>query len=189
MVDAQRAMEGAGSELICREKITGSIAALFADLVQVPKRFIRTDEIQATGVVSEDYMYELPIVDIANLHDLELSALETTKLGSACRDQGFFQLINHRVDEAVIQQMKETTIEFFSLPLEDKSTIALHGKDMFQGYDHHFSGSPDDKLDWAECVLLWGIPVPKNGSKQDQTQCYHKSDLLHITCHIILHHS
>jgi hypothetical protein len=81
---------------ISRETITKAAAALFsADSVkQIPERFIRTDEIHAAGavIVGDDESFELPVVDMAKLLDPESSALEVVKLGSACRDWGFFQV-------------------------------------------------------------------------------------------------
>ncbi|CAL4923114.1 unnamed protein product [Urochloa decumbens] len=158
-------MEAAAAKLISRDRITDAAAAtLFGtDSVsrQIPEKFTRTDEVRAAGaVVSEDEAFELPVVDMAKLLDPELSASETAKLGSACREWGFFQLTGHGVDEAAIQRMKESALEFFMLPLESKNAIAFRGDDKFQGFGHHFSGGPSaGKLDWAECVLLLTQPV------------------------------
>nr|CAB3495641.1 unnamed protein product [Digitaria exilis] len=147
--------EGAPVKVIARDKITDATAALFTGSVEVPERFIRADEVEAAGaVVGEDETFEMPVVDMASLLDPELSATETAKLGSACREWGFFQLKNHGVEEAAMQQMKDSAAQFFSLPLETKNTVAVRG-DSIQGFGHHFSGATSDKLDWAECLLLF----------------------------------
>ncbi|PAN49208.1 hypothetical protein PAHAL_9G433700 [Panicum hallii] len=153
--------EAAAGKLVGRDKITDATAALFADSVKIPERFIRTNEVQAAGAVvaGEDEASELPVVDMARLLDPELSAQETAKLGSACREWGFFQLVNHGVEEAAMQQIKDSVAQFFSLPLEAKNTVAVRG-DGFEGFGHHFSGvASSDKLDWAECLLLFTRPV------------------------------
>ncbi|CAL4931519.1 unnamed protein product [Urochloa decumbens] len=139
-----------------RDKIT----VLFTDSVeQIPERFIRTDEVQAAGaVVGEDETFELPVVDMAKLLDPKLSASETAKLGSACREWGFFQLINHGVDEEAMQQIKDSVVEFFRSPLGAKNAVAVRG-DGIQGFGHQFSPASSDKLDWAECLLLFTQPV------------------------------
>ncbi|KAL6662277.1 hypothetical protein ACP70R_000136 [Stipagrostis hirtigluma subsp. patula] len=154
-------MDAAESKLICREKVTDATASLFADSVEVPERFIRTNEIQAAVVVvGEDEAHELPVIDMAKLLDPKSSALETAKLGSACRNWGFFQVTNHGADEAAIQRMKESTVQFFSLPLEAKNAIAFRGENVYEGFGHHFSGPASaGKLDWAECVLLTTQPI------------------------------
>lgn len=85
----------AAAKLISRDKITDAAATLFStdDSIQIPERFVRADEVEAAGaVVGEDEALELPVVDMARLLDPELSVSETAKLGSACRDWGFFQV-------------------------------------------------------------------------------------------------
>ncbi|TKV95596.1 hypothetical protein SEVIR_9G373300v4 [Setaria viridis] len=152
-------MEATAAKLIGREKITGATAALFAGSVEVPERFLRTKELQAAGVVvGDDETFKLPVVNMAKLLDPELSASETAKLGSACRGWGFFQLTNHGVDEAATQLMKDSTAQFFNLPLESKNTVAVR-EGGFEGFGHHYNGSSSDKLDWAENLFLYTQPV------------------------------
>ncbi|KAG0550739.1 hypothetical protein BDA96_01G364000 [Sorghum bicolor] len=149
-------------KLFGREKITDTTVTLFAESAnKIPdERFIRTKEVQAAGaVVGEDdeMPLELPVVDMASLVDPDSSASETAKLGSACREWGFFQLTNHGVEEAAMQQMKDSAAEFFRSPLESKNTVAV--RDGFQGFGHHFNGGSSEKLDWAECLLLITQPL------------------------------
>ncbi|OEL14601.1 Protein SRG1 [Dichanthelium oligosanthes] len=97
-------METANNKIVHRDEITDDA---FTDSVQIAEKYIPTEEVSAGAVVGVDdeaYDYELPFVDMARLLDPELSASETAKLGSACRDWGFFQLTNHGIDEAVIQR-------------------------------------------------------------------------------------
>ena len=56
------------------------------------------------------------------------------------------QLTNYGVDEAVIQQMKDTTAQFFSLPLESKNEVAVREGGP-EGFGHHFNAAASDKLD------------------------------------------
>nr|CAB3495643.1 unnamed protein product [Digitaria exilis] len=169
MAIEEEAAETAAPKLIGRDRVTDAAATLFSagdDSGQIPDKFVRvrTDEVEATG---EDEAFELPVVDMAKLLDPELSASETAKLGSACRDKGFFQLTSPGVDEEVMRRMKESAAEFFRLPLETKNAIAFRGDDIFHGFGHHFNRGPSvgNKLDWAECVLLATQPV--EGRKMD----------------------
>ncbi|PUZ46910.1 hypothetical protein GQ55_7G121100 [Panicum hallii var. hallii] len=147
-------MSAASNKIVHRDEITDD--TFTNDSGQIPEKYIRTDEVCAGAIVGEDEAYELPAVDMARLLDPESSASETAKLGSACRDWGFFQLTNHGVDEAAIQRMKDSTVQFFGLPLDGKNTVAVRG-DGFEGYGHHYSRL--SKLDWAESVILITQPV------------------------------
>ncbi|TVU00897.1 hypothetical protein EJB05_53675, partial [Eragrostis curvula] len=145
-------------KLVNRQEITDAAVSAFADSThQIPEKYVRTDEVLDGAIVGENETYDLPVIDMARLLDPEFSALEIKKLGDACRNLGFFQLKNHGVDEAVIEQMKGNTVQFFSLPLESKKSVAVRGNG-FEGFGHHYSRA-SDKLDWAESVILLTQPV------------------------------
>ncbi|PUZ40597.1 hypothetical protein GQ55_9G437500 [Panicum hallii var. hallii] len=124
-----------------RDEITDAAASAFANAGQVPEKYIWTEEVLNGVVVSEDESYELPV------------ALETGKLGDACRNWGFLQLTNHGVDEEVIQRMKDSTVQFFSSPLKSKKKVGVQ-ENVFEGFGHHYNRESGGKLDWAESVIL-----------------------------------
>ena len=78
--------------VVTRAEITDAAAATFADSTVIPDRYARPDEVGDGVVVGDDESHELPLVDMARLLDSESSEAETAKLGSACRDWGFFQV-------------------------------------------------------------------------------------------------
>ncbi|BAF24874.2 Os09g0353400 [Oryza sativa Japonica Group] len=135
----------------------------FADPnLQIPDRYDRSGEVPAGEVVvaDDDESYDLPVVDMARLLDPEHREAEVAWLCSACRSWGFFQLINHGVDEAVIQKMKDNTVHFFELPLEDKNAVAVCPDGGIEGFGHHFRTSAD-KLDWAENLIVETQPIER----------------------------
>ncbi|KAF6996790.1 hypothetical protein CFC21_013089 [Triticum aestivum] len=139
--------------VVTRAEITDAAAATFADSTVIPDRYARPDEVGDGVVVGDDESHELPLVDMARLLDSESSEAETAKLGSACRDWGFFQLTNHGLDESVVQEMKNNAMQFFRLPLEKKNAVGIRAGGL-RGFGHHFSGPSRDKLDWAESLIL-----------------------------------
>ncbi|TVU36402.1 hypothetical protein EJB05_18335, partial [Eragrostis curvula] len=145
-------------KLLKRPEITDAAVSAFAGCTQIPEKYIRTEEVLGGVVVSKDESYELPVIDMARLLDPKSSASEIEKLGAACRNWGFFRfLTNHGIDEAAIEQMKDNTVQFFRLPLEIKKTVGVQGNG-FEGFGHHVSGASDNKLDWAECMILTTQP-------------------------------
>ncbi|NP_001149213.1 Protein SRG1 [Zea mays] len=144
--------------IVNRDEITDAAAAAFANPEQVPEKYVRTEEVLDGVVVGADESYELPVVDMARLLDPELAPSEVAKLGDACRNWGFFQLTNHGVDEAVVQRMKDATVQFFSSPLDSKAKVAVRGNG-FEGFGHHYSRASSGKLDWAESMILITQPV------------------------------
>ncbi|EAY90597.1 hypothetical protein OsI_12197 [Oryza sativa Indica Group] len=142
-----------------RDAITEEVAAAFAESEVIPERYCRPDEVHDGIVVGhdDDEAYELPVVDMEKLLDPELAEAEIAKLGSACQDWGFFQLVNHGVDEQVVNEMKDSTVKFFSLPLESKRTVEIQDNG-FEGFGHHYRRA-SGKLDWAESVILLTQPI------------------------------
>ncbi|KAL6902151.1 hypothetical protein ACP4OV_005027 [Aristida adscensionis] len=151
-----------------REEITDSVLSVFTDSIDIPDRYNQAERVLDGVIVGEDERYELPVVDMAKLLDPESSTPETAKLGFACRNWGFFQLTNHRVDEGVMQRMKDNTVQFFSLPLESKKTVAVRGDD-FEGFGHHHRRSAN-KLDWAESMVLVTQPARDRNLKMWPTK-------------------
>ena len=49
--------------------------------------------------------------------------------------------------------MKDSTVQFFSSPLETKKKVAVR-ENGFEGFGHHYSRESGGKLDWAESVIL-----------------------------------
>jgi len=64
----------------------------------------------------------VPIIDIfaLNSSDPKAKAAVAEKIGQACRDIGFFIVVNHGIPKAVIDTTWQVTTEFFDRPLEEK---------------------------------------------------------------------
>ncbi len=79
---------------------------------------------------------KIPVVDVAPLcSDEEAEGLNDVveKIGEACRDWGFFQVVNHGVSDVLIDRVWDETQRFFSLPRHVKLSIT-RTKDNPRGY-------------------------------------------------------
>ncbi|KAK2662433.1 hypothetical protein Ddye_001007 [Dipteronia dyeriana] len=121
----------------------------------VPPHYIRpeleSDEVLINGSL------QIPVIDMSKLVDNDDYG-ELAKLHSACKEWGFFQLINHGVSEAVIEKMKIDIQEFFKLPLEVKMEYAQLPNSI-EGYGQAFVVSEDQKLDWGDMLFLLSHPA------------------------------
>ncbi|XP_031097047.1 S-norcoclaurine synthase 1-like [Ipomoea triloba] len=122
------------------------------NFIHIPYRYIRP-EMEQDEVCSDESL-QIPVIDLSKLHadDLELA-----KLHEACKDWGFFQLINHGVGEA-IEEMKCVTEEFFKQPLKEKMGCAQLPNNI-EGYGQAFVVSEDQKLDWGDMLFILSLPV------------------------------
>ncbi|XP_016559561.2 protein SRG1 [Capsicum annuum] len=121
-------------------------------LENVSSRYLRDDQQLPIIIKSDD---NIPIINMESL--VFGDEFEFKKLDFACREWGFFQLINHGVSDSVIDRVKKDTQDFFNLPLEDKKKLKQMDGDL-DGYGQAFVVSEDQKLDWADMFFLTTNP-------------------------------
>ncbi|GMJ12478.1 SENESCENCE-RELATED GENE 1, senescence-related gene 1 [Hibiscus trionum] len=152
------------TRVLSREEFGGSLpvenvqSLASKNLKDIPSRYIRPEV--EFDVVSIDESFQIPVIDMSKLgHDDEQK-----KLHSACKDWGFFQLINHGVEDEVIEKMKLDIQEFFKLPLHEKMACAQVPNNI-EGYGQAFVVSEDQKLDWGDMLFLLPLPVPLRNTR------------------------
>lgn len=79
---------------------------------------------------------EVPVIDVSALAGGSESALDrlAKQVHDACRDTGFFTLINHPVPAPAIAAVFEASKRFFALPLEARLRLSMGLSDSFRGY-------------------------------------------------------
>lgn len=72
----------------------------------------------------------------------------------------YLQIVNHRVAEEVLKEMKGAVAAFFDLPLQEKRRYAMPENDI-EGYGQAYVVSEEQKLDWGDLMFLMTLP-PKH---------------------------
>ena len=114
----------------------------------------------------------VPRVDLAPLlagSDVDAVAQE---IDAACREFGFFTVVNHGVDPALCSRVADLAREFFALPEAEKTSVAMiRGGRAWRGWfplhGELTSGTPDHKegyyfgreLDPADPRVAAGLPL------------------------------
>ncbi|CAN1257909.1 2-oxoglutarate-dependent dioxygenase 11 [Linum perenne] len=130
----------------------------------VPIRYIRPE--LDLDQVSIDGSRHIPVIDMSKLAATAAAAAaeESAKLHSACKEWGFFQVINHGVTEELMQRMKLDVQEFFNLPLQEKMSCAQMPNNI-EGYGQAFVLSEEQKLDWGDMLFIIAQPVSGRNMK------------------------
>ncbi|XP_055961677.1 protein SRG1-like [Mercurialis annua] len=123
-------------------------------LATVPSRYVRPDQDPPFRSDSSS-PGQVPIIDMNKLLSEES---ELDKFHNACKDWGFFQLINHGVSESLVETMKAEATNFFNLPTDEKKKFASK-KGEVEGYGQLCVLSEEQKLDWCDLLSLTTIPV------------------------------
>ncbi|CAN1746407.1 S-norcoclaurine synthase 1 [Linum perenne] len=129
------------------------LASVSKDDHVLPIRYIRPE--LELDQLSIDGSHQVPVIDMIKL---AADDEESAKLHSACKDWGFFQVINHGVTEEVIQRMKLDLQVFFNQPLEEKMSCAQLPNGL-EGYGQAFVVSEEQKLDWGDMLFILSLPV------------------------------
>ncbi|KAM5586421.1 protein SRG1-like [Rosa sericea] len=83
---------------------------------------------------------------------------ELARLHLACKEWGFFQLVNHGVSSSLLEKIKTEIQDFFNLSIEEKKRLWQHPEEM-EGFGQLFVVSEEQKLDWADVFFLTTLPV------------------------------
>ncbi|KAL2343555.1 hypothetical protein Fmac_004840 [Flemingia macrophylla] len=129
-------------------------------LTTVPERYVRPHHDRPILSTNTTPLPHIPVIDLSNLMSQTLQESELQKLHSACKDWGFFQLINHEVNISLLENVKMGAQEFFNLPMEEKKKFAQREGDL-EGYGQLFIVSEDQKLEWADLFYIHTLPPVK----------------------------
>ncbi|KAK2368269.1 protein SRG1 [Trifolium repens] len=123
----------------------------------VPTRYIQSQHEELVINKDDHSILEIPIIDMKKLLSLEFENSELSKLHLACKDWGFFQLVNHGVSSSLVEKVKLETQDFFNLPMSEKKKFWQTPKHM-EGFGQAFVMSDEQKLDWADIFFMSTLP-------------------------------
>ncbi|XP_059285916.1 oxoglutarate-dependent flavonoid 7-O-demethylase 1-like [Lycium ferocissimum] len=125
-------------------------------LAAVPPRYIR-DDIEKPTFTS--IFPQVPIINMERLLAIGDDNSELERLHFACKEWGFFQLVNHGVNSSLVEKVKSEIRAFFDLPMEEKKKFEQQEGDDLEGYGQAFVVSEEQKLDWADMFYMITLPT------------------------------
>lgn len=130
---------------------------------KLPNRYIKppNQRPQTTTLLNplqEDI--NIPVISLQDLFTGDESLLKATmaSISSACREWGFFQVVNHGVDPELMKRVRDTWREFFELPVEAKQLYA-NSPDTYEGYGSRLGVEKGALLDWSDYFFLHFMPL------------------------------
>ncbi|CAF2131314.1 unnamed protein product [Brassica napus] len=124
----------------------------------VPQRYIRSDLDKAEITDDSGPRTEIPIIDLNLLCSSTSMTSEIDKLDLACKEWGFFQLVNHGIDSKFLDKVKSDIQDHFNLPMEEKKKLWQQPGEI-EGFGQSFVVSEEQKLDWSDMFYLTMQPV------------------------------
>lgn len=126
---------------------------------------------------------QLPVVDMAKLQSEDVATLKQNidAMVSACKDWGYFLLVNHGVDLAIMEKVEEQAYDYFMLPGEEKpkqSTVHVSLREKVKRWSEGLFIKPSEgNLDEYDNKLS-----PPDNDKEFSCVLYAQSFLHSWTC-------
>ncbi|CAI9302675.1 unnamed protein product [Lactuca saligna] len=119
----------------------------------IPGQYIKPQSERPSFCLKE---MNIPVIDMTSLMT---SREETMKqISEACREWGFFQLVNHGVGIELVDRVREIWREFFHEPMEVKQKYANTPK-TYEGYGSRLGVEKGAILDWSDYYYLNYLPL------------------------------
>ncbi|XVE53011.1 hypothetical protein DITRI_Ditri02bG0170400 [Diplodiscus trichospermus] len=135
------------------------VQELAKELTTIPSRYIRSDlEHLLSDVADAGSMPQIPVIDLERLISEDTADSELTKLDFACKEWGFFQLVNHGVSCSLVEKLKREVKDFFNLPMAEKKKLWQYPGEI-EGFGQAFVVSEDQKLDWGDIFFISTLPL------------------------------
>lgn len=123
-------------------------------LATLPQRYVY-DDIEKISYDSSMILPQLPVIDMEKLlsddHELQ-------RLHLACKEWGFFQVVNHGVSSSSLEKVKSEIQAFFNLPLEEKKKYEQQ-KGSIEGFGQDVVFSEGQKLNWNDLFYVVTLPL------------------------------
>lgn len=127
----------------------------------IPERYVKPilQRPSVNSTASNDV--NIPVIDLARLYgdDHALRATILDQISIACREWGFFQVINHGVSPQLMDRAREVWRQFFHSPMEVKQAYANTPK-TYEGYGSRLGVEKGAILDWSDYYFLHYLPLP-----------------------------
>lgn len=117
----------------------------------IPQQFIWP--VEERPLLVETPELEVPLVDLGSFLSGDPVAVSqaSCRVNEACKKHGFFLVVNHGIDQSLIDKAHEYMDSFFSMQLSDKQR-AQRKVGEHCGYASSFTGRFSSKLPWKETL-------------------------------------
>ncbi|KAL8148196.1 gibberellin 20 oxidase 1-like isoform X2 [Apium graveolens] len=136
-------------------------ASVLQNEKNIPKEFIWPDHEKPCANPPQ---LQVPLIDLQDFFSEDPTSIKKVSdlVGQACREHGFFLVVNHGVDNNLISDAHRYMDLFFDLPLSEKHK-AQRKLGEHCGYASSFTGRFSSKLPWKE-TLTFQYSAKENSS-------------------------
>ncbi|KAM7476250.1 hypothetical protein LguiB_023493 [Lonicera macranthoides] len=101
----------------------------------------------------------LPIIDLSCLNNPSLRSQTIDQVRIACKDLGFFQVMNHGIPASVVKGSLDAAKEFFNLPAEEKMHLMSDNVHEPVRYGTSMNHAKDKVHFWRDFIKQYSHPI------------------------------
>ncbi|ESQ44051.1 hypothetical protein EUTSA_v10006360mg [Eutrema salsugineum] len=155
-------MEERIDESVLGDCFTSAIALTESGVPHVPTRYILPpSQRPMLGPSIGTDTITLPVVDLSLLHDPLLRPRVVHEIEIACKEFGFFQIINHGISSSVVKDALDAATRFFDLPVEEKMLLVSDNVHKPVRYGTSLNHSTDKVHYWRDFIKHYSHPLSK----------------------------
>nr|XP_043617288.1 protein DOWNY MILDEW RESISTANCE 6 [Erigeron canadensis] len=98
---------------------------------------------------------DVPVIDFGGSDKSRINK----QIGDACRNYGFFQVINHGVPNEIVEKMQQVGREFFELPVEEKMKLYSEDPTKTMRLSTSFNIQKEQVHNWRDFLRLHCYPL------------------------------
>ncbi|KAJ3688126.1 hypothetical protein LUZ61_017290 [Rhynchospora tenuis] len=118
----------------------------------IPTRYIKPPS-DRPSIAANSSPLSIPVIDMSAMSREEMASA----MSAACREWGFFQVVNHGVRPELVRHAREIWRRFFHLPMEEKQRYA-NSPTTYEGYGSRLGVEKGACLDWGDYYFLHVLP-------------------------------
>ncbi|KAK1415495.1 hypothetical protein QVD17_31277 [Tagetes erecta] len=124
----------------------------------IPNQYIKPVSERPSLTMQLDGL-NIPIIDLYELENGDPTTQRAImeQISIACREWGFFQVVNHGVSGELVDGVREIWRDFFHQPMEVKQSYANAPK-TYEGYGSRLGVQKGALLDWSDYFFLHCLP-------------------------------
>lgn len=125
----------------------------------IPDRYIKPP-LERPTISTDATDVNIPVIDLQGFFEGDDNIRSTIlcQISEACREWGFFQILNHGVSPQLMDRAREVWREFFHLPMDIKQSYANSPK-TYEGYGSRLGVEKGAVLDWSDYFFLHYLPL------------------------------
>ncbi|KAM3756013.1 hypothetical protein ACB098_02G080900 [Castanea mollissima] len=153
------------SELKALDESKAGVKGLIdAGVEKIPRIFIHEQNKQNNlSDSSFDSKFSIPVIDFEGINkDVTLRDNIVNKVRDACENWGFFQIVNHGVEVAVLDEIIDSIRGFHEQDLEVKKKIYTRDLSRSFAYNTNFDLYKAQAANWRDTIYCSMAPCPPN---------------------------